>query len=293
MKNIHQEIKIALALLEQIQIKDYSIDSVGISVADSKEYDQVAEDILKIAEKHVEDEHGILVKFKEPVADIKFARLVKPGEQKYVSVQTNNFEEAKKAYPNAKLIEGEGWKLLEVKLENGNIMISDIFESEFYFKPQKETETQPDELSKLKADLDLEKQKRISLMADFQNYQRRIENEKSNWGAMSNMSLIKDILEIHDDIELALQDENLSLEHAKSAMTSAQDKLVDSAKRNGIEKVEVKIGDVFDKEKMEAVSVVAVQDESQKGKVIAVISSAYKYSNKEHVLKAAKVVVGK
>lgn len=145
----------------------------------------------------------------------------------------------------------------------------------------------------LQAQLDEEKAKRLSLMAEFQNYQKRIEQEKSTWGALSNMSLIKDILEIHDDLQLAISDENLDLDHAKTSIKSAQDKLIDTILRAGIEKVDVKIGDEFDKERMEAVSTVPAQDESQKNKVIAIISSAFKYVGKDFILKAAKVVVGK
>lgn len=293
MKNIHQEIKRALALLEQIKIENYNIDSVGIGTNDSKEYDQLAEDLLKISVDSKEIDNTLMVKLKDKVDSIEYVRLSKPESLSDVSVQTTDFDKAKEIYSDAEFMEGEGWKLIQIKTDKGTIYISNISEAEHYFGSQNDSSNQVDEVSKLKEELDSEKQKRISLMADFQNYQRRIESEKANWGAISNMSLIKEMLEIHDDIELAMQDENLSLENAKSAMKTAQDKLVDAVKRNGIEKVEVKVGDEFDKEKMEAVSMVPVQDESQKGKVIAVISSAYKYTNKEHVLKAAKVVVGK
>ena len=94
-------------------------------------------------------------------------------------------------------------------------------------------------------------------------------------------------------MELALNDEQLNLDHAKTSMKSAQDKLIAAALKAGIEKVDVKVGDDFDKEKMEAVSMVPTTDDSQKGKVIAIISSAYKLTNKEGILKPAKVVVGK
>ena len=42
---------------------------------------------------------------------------------------------------------------------------------------------------------------------------------------------------------------------------------------------------------MEAIS--AIPDENNKGKVIAVITSAYKYANQQSILSSAKVIVGK
>ncbi|MDQ7021039.1 MAG: nucleotide exchange factor GrpE [Candidatus Dojkabacteria bacterium] len=105
------------------------------------------------------------------------------------------------------------------------------------------------------------------------------------------MSLITELLEVHDDLGLALQDENLDLDNAKGSIKTAQEKLVGSAKNAGIERVEVKIGDDFDREKMEAIS--TVPNPEMKDKVIAVISSAFKYADKDGILKAAKVIVGK
>ncbi len=299
MKNIQQEVKNALKLLSGIKFKEYKLDTVGIGTKDSNEYDQLCTDILKISGDSKEDEFGLIAKLNEPIEEISIVRIRKPVKPNYVGIVAIDFHQAMTAYPAAKVTEGEGWKYIQIEGDNGDIYISSVSEIGFYFpEPQSSDKGQESiidqgELTKVKAELDLEKNRRISLMADFQNFQRRVDQEKATWGAMSNMSLIKDLLEIYDDLQLAMQDENLNLEHSKAAIISAQDKLVDSAKRAGIEKVEVKVGDEFDKEKMEAVSMVPVQDETQKGKVIAVISSAYKYANKDFILKAAKVVVGK
>ncbi len=155
----------------------------------------------------------------------------------------------------------------------------------------KEDEKTESSVEILKA-LEEEKLKRIELLSDFQNYQKRVELEKSTWGAISNIGIVKEILEIHDDIGLALSDESLNIENARSSLKSAQEKLISAVERVGIEKISVALGDDFDKETMEAVSTIDSGSE-QKNKVIAVISSAYKYKNKDGILSAAKVIVGK
>lgn len=143
----------------------------------------------------------------------------------------------------------------------------------------------------LRAKIEDEKMKRVQLMADFENYKKRMDAEKATFGAITNMGLILDILEISDDINLGLSDENLDLNRSKELLNIAKDKLIAASLKAGIEKIEIKVGDDFDRNKMEAVTTIPSED--QKNKVIAVISSAYKYRGQDTILKAAKVVVGK
>ncbi len=146
-------------------------------------------------------------------------------------------------------------------------------------------------LEEIKKQLEEEKSRRLILMADFDNFKKRIEAEKSMFGAMANMGLIQEILEVCDDLQLALDDADLSIENAKTSLKNAQEKLSNSTKNAGVERVEVNKGDDFDKEKMEAIQ--TIPDEKNKDKVIAVISSAYKYTDRDGIIRPAKVIVGK
>lgn len=118
-----------------------------------------------------------------------------------------------------------------------------------------------EQLLKLVLEVEEQKNRYLSLMADFQNFQRRVEGEKALFGAMANMSLVQDILEVFDDINLALIDESLDFESSKSSLKSAQDKLVASILRAGVERISVEIGDEFNKEIMEAISLFPVEEE--------------------------------
>jgi molecular chaperone GrpE len=148
-----------------------------------------------------------------------------------------------------------------------------------------------DQLSELMKLLEEEKNRRIQLMADFENFKKRMEQERATFGAIANMGLIQQILEIHDDLQLAISDANLDKDSAIESIKTAQDKIKRAATLAGVEAVEIKIGDDFDSSKMEAIT--TVPDEKNKNKVVAVISSAYKYVGKDGIIKAAKVVVGK
>lgn len=137
-----------------------------------------------------------------------------------------------------------------------------------------------------------ERNARIQLMADFQNFRKRTEEEKALFGAISNMGLINDILEVFDDINLALNDEQIDIEQAKNSMQSAQEKIVTAVEKVGVVRIAVNVGDEFNREVMEAISTIDAGEE-MKGKVIAVINSAMKYRDRDGIIKHAKVVVGK
>ncbi len=136
-----------------------------------------------------------------------------------------------------------------------------------------------------------ERAAKLQVMADFENYRKRMESERSTFGALANLGLIKEMLEIHDDMQMAMNDESLDIESAKQSITNAQEKLRAAARSAGVEPLEVKVGDDFDSSRMEAVT--TVPDEKLKNKVVAVISSGFKYASKDGVINAAKVVVGK
>ena len=157
----------------------------------------------------------------------------------------------------------------------------------------KKDQTQKEDVAKVDASqlLEEEKSRRLQLMADFENFKKRMEQERATFGAIANMGLIQQILEIHDDLQLAISDANLDKDSAIESIKTAQDKIKGAAKLAGVEAVEIKIGDDFDSSKMEAIT--TVPDEKNKNKVVAVISSAYKYVGKDGIIKAAKVVVGK
>lgn len=136
-----------------------------------------------------------------------------------------------------------------------------------------------------------EKERRLRVMADLENYKKRTESEKAMFGAIANRGLIQEILEVNDDLSLALDDTDLDLNRAKSSIESAKEKIRGLVKNAGVEQIEINKGDQFNSETMEAIQ--AVPDKENAGKVIAVISSAYKYVGQDTILKHAKVIVGK
>lgn len=159
--------------------------------------------------------------------------------------------------------------------------------------PQTEIDMLAARITELEAQLAAQKEAVLMARADLDNHRKRTEAEKAKFGVMHNMQLVMQILEVIDDINLALQDQNLDVEHAKHMLEVSQSKLNGALTIAGLESVPVKTGDKFDATKMEAVTTVPVDEKDKDNKVVSVINSAYKYSNNNEYLKMAKVVVGK
>lgn len=307
--NINEILSVAVDLKEKyFATHEMDVDHLTIFTYSPEEYEALKLGAQNLGQIENEDERGAMYKLNHTIEAgecvLAFIKVAKPNVHTHgdhraiVYFKVNNFDEVSKDFSSISdenIIKAQLPNKLELIESNSSVILMIVPVTEPAIEDIEAVMDRTDEekdVERLQSQLSEEQMKRIQVMADFQNYQRRIENEKSTWGAISNMALIREMLEIYDDLHLALNDENLSLEHAKVSMKSAQDKLIIAVTSTGIDVINVNIGDTFDKEKMEAVSTVAA-GEDKKGKVIAVISSAYKYKDKEFVLKPAKVVVGK
>lgn len=119
-------------------------------------------------------------------------------------------------------------------------------------------------------------------LADYQNLQRRTQEEKSEWIRMATKDFILKILPVLDTLRLTqkhIQDKGLEL-------TIGQfDKVL---QEEGIVKIPTE-GKPFDPKTMEAVTTQEVE-KKEKGNVIEEVRAGYMFG--EYVLRAAQVVVG-
>ncbi|MCL4354971.1 nucleotide exchange factor GrpE [Patescibacteria group bacterium] len=117
-------------------------------------------------------------------------------------------------------------------------------------------------------------------LADYQNLEKRIAEDKAEWIKMSNRQLLLRLLPSLDALTLAekhTKDEGVSL----SIKT-----MMNALKAEGVEKIEA-VGKDFDPNSMECVQAV----EGEEGKVIDELKPGYTLHGK--VLRPALVTVGK
>ena len=145
--------------------------------------------------------------------------------------------------------------------------------------------------NELQEQLDELKDKYLRLIAEFDNYKKRTARERIELEQMAAKNTLLTILPALDDFERArkIADEDNSPEPFSEGVKLVFHKLFSSLKSIGLEPLE-STGEAFNPEYHEAITEVDM-GEAMKAKVIDTIERGYKL--KDHIIKYAKVVVGK
>lgn len=148
-----------------------------------------------------------------------------------------------------------------------------------------------DETEKLREELAKEKKEYLFLMAEFDNFRKRTLKEKSEIIRNAGENVLKGLLPIVDDFERGLKaaENDSNAAGVTEGMQLIYNKLIKYLAANGVKAFDPDERD-FDADRHEAISVVPVPDEAQKGKILDTVEKGYMINDK--VLRHAKVVVG-
>ena len=133
-----------------------------------------------------------------------------------------------------------------------------------------------------------EKDKYVRLFAEFENYKRRTAKERIDLFKTAGKEVLSSLIPVVEDFKRALNQEDVNRED-NQGIKLIYNKLIETLKNQGLEELEVEIGDSFDSEIHEAISQIPAQDDDQKGKIIDIIEGGYKLG--DQVIKFPKVVV--
>jgi molecular chaperone GrpE len=149
-----------------------------------------------------------------------------------------------------------------------------------------------DEVAKLKADLEEQKDKYIRLVAEFENYRRRTSRERIELIQTAGKEVISSLLQVLDDCDRAEKQmqETDDPDQVKEGVQLVFNKLRKTLQAQGLKAME-SLNTDFDVEKHEAITEIAVEDKKLKGKVVDEIERGYYLNDK--LIRFAKVVVGK
>lgn len=129
--------------------------------------------------------------------------------------------------------------------------------------------------------------KNLRLYAEFDNFKRRSEREKTEIIKTGNEKVIIDFLPIIDDLERSL--EYIKDESTKSGNEMILNKLIKTLESNGVKRINTN-GVDFNDNLHEAITMVDSGSEKS-GKIIDEVESGYILNDK--VIRHSKVVVGK
>ena len=130
----------------------------------------------------------------------------------------------------------------------------------------------------------------LRLMAEYDNYRKRTIKEKADLIKTGGEKAFVGILPVIDDFERAVKtiETASDLSAVKEGILLIYNKFMIYLKQNGVNPIE-SLGQDFDPDFSEAVAIIPVADEEQKGKVIENIQTGYTLYDK--VIRHAKVVV--
>ena len=159
---------------------------------------------------------------------------------------------------------------------------------------EEQPETKENELTeeeRLKEDLQKEKDKFLRLFAEFENYKRRTSKERLELFKTANQEVMTAMLPILDDFDRALNELKKSGDESLlKGIELIHNKLKETLKAKGLERMKVEQGEDFDSEVHEAITQVPAPSNDLKGKIVDVVEPGYKLG--ERIIRYPKVVTG-
>lgn len=113
--------------------------------------------------------------------------------------------------------------------------------------------------------------------AEFDNYRRRVERERSDFVEYAGMEIVRELLPVVDDFERALKADTGSKEYAKGVELIYQ-RLLDILKKSGLEPIDTE-GKTFDPHLHQAVEKVQTED-AEDHAILGEFQRGYHYKGK-------------
>lgn len=143
------------------------------------------------------------------------------------------------------------------------------------------------EVEALKAEVADYKNRYLRLMADFDNYKKRTLKEQSDLLRYQGEKVIVDLLEVLDNLELALSHSSAEFDKLKTGLEMVHKLFVERLGKWEV-KAETGMGNAFDPQKHNAISRVPGAD-AKPGTIVGELKKAYFY--KDRLIRFGEVVV--
>ncbi len=132
--------------------------------------------------------------------------------------------------------------------------------------------------------------KYLRLYAEFDNFRKRTMRERGDLIRNASMDILEKLLPVLDDFDRAAADPSDDVVAVREGRGLIHTKLRQLLEAQGLTKMEVGQGDVFDVDLHEAITNIPAPTPDLAGKVVDVVEPGYKLNDK--IMRYAKVVVG-
>jgi len=148
----------------------------------------------------------------------------------------------------------------------------------------------PNEPEKTDEYFNKERDRYLRLFAEFDNYRRRTIKEREELIATAGKDILSAMLPIVDDFDRALVELSKTAdENTLEGVKLIYNKLINTLKSKGLERMDVAPNDVFDSEIHDAITLIPAPSPEYKGRIVDVVQAGYKLGDK--VIRFPKVVV--
>ncbi len=156
---------------------------------------------------------------------------------------------------------------------------------------KKENEELITELNKVQKERDEFKDQLLRKAAEFENFKNRTQKEKEELIYFANVPLIKNILDIVDNLEKANESVKKSNDYEAlvKGLEMIEQQIKSVLKEEGLSEIETNVGDNFDVNIHDAL--MAVDSDLEPGKIAQIFQKGYKIKDK--VIRHAKVATSK
>lgn len=146
----------------------------------------------------------------------------------------------------------------------------------------KEEKSEAEQLSEKLAE---EKERFVRLLAEFENYKKRVQKERLEFFKTAHQDLIIELLPILDDFERSLQE----ISQFEGVML-IREKFTKILQEKGLKKIDIKEGDDFNTDRHQAIAKIPAPNENLKGRIVGTTEAGYLLEDK--VIRHAKVITG-
>ncbi|PKM89714.1 MAG: nucleotide exchange factor GrpE [Firmicutes bacterium HGW-Firmicutes-12] len=137
------------------------------------------------------------------------------------------------------------------------------------------------------------KERIVRLLADFDNYRKRVQREKEDWLRYSSMGFVEKLLPVVDNLDRALENLNCQEEEVQgifSGIAMIYRQFMEILQNEGMEPIE-DIGQSFDPLVHEAVMQEPAEEGQEDNQIVVVMRKGYRFKDK--LLRPAMVKVAK
>ncbi len=130
-----------------------------------------------------------------------------------------------------------------------------------------------------------EKESKLRILADIENERKRLARQREEFAKLANMAIINDLFEIVDDLYRAIHNGN-----DQESIQMIYNKLLGTLNNYGVVPVDVKEGDKYDANSMEAIT---TTKSDKDGCVVHLEQNGFMLKEDNKIIRPARVIVGK